>query len=60
MKSDPGNQFGIDKQIDYAKLSGKDLVKGANPALQPFVASMDKDLQVLFMISGSSSYQQIF
>ena len=37
MKSDP-KKFGIDKQIDYAKLSGKDLVKGANPALQPFVA----------------------
>jgi hypothetical protein len=37
MKSDP-QKFGINKQIDYAKLSGKDLVKGANPALQPFVA----------------------
>jgi len=37
MKSDP-KKFGIDKQIDYAKLSGKDLVKGANPVLQPFVA----------------------
>ena len=37
MKSDP-KKFGIDKQIDYAKLSGKDLVKGANPALQPFAA----------------------
>jgi len=37
MKSDP-KKFGINKQIDYAKLSGKDLVKGANPALQPFVA----------------------
>jgi len=37
MKSDP-KKFGIDKQIDYAKLSGKDLVKGANPLAQPFVA----------------------
>jgi len=37
MKSDP-KKFGINKQIDYAKLSGKDLVKGANPLLQPFAA----------------------
>jgi hypothetical protein len=37
MKQNP-KQFGINSQFDYAKQSGGDLVKNANPFVQPFVA----------------------
>jgi hypothetical protein len=37
MKQNP-SQFGINSQFDYAKKSGADLVKNANPFAQPFVA----------------------
>jgi hypothetical protein len=37
MKQNP-KQFGINSQFDYAKKSGADLVKNANPFTQPFVA----------------------
>ena len=37
MQADP-KKYGINTQFDYAKQSGKDLVKGGSKALQPFLA----------------------